>query len=97
MSSADVAKWYTQEATLFYTNTKQTAASSSLNDPYTTRLISWYPEGYMPGELLGRDEDLIIDSPRNALLCAPTSRTDRTIPRIIRGKACQGNAYRDRQ
>ena len=80
--SADVAKWYTQEATLFYTNTKQTAASSSLNDPYTTRLISWYPEGYMPGELLGRDEDLIIDSPRNALLCAPTSRTDRTIPRI---------------
>lgn len=38
--SADVAKWYTQEETLFYTNTKQTAASNSLRDPYTTHLIS---------------------------------------------------------
>lgn len=36
----------------------------------------------MPGEILGREEDLIIDSPRNALLCAPTSRTDNSIPRI---------------
>ena len=80
--SADVAKWYTQEATIFYTNTKQTAASNTLRNPYTTRLISWYPEGYMPGEILGLDEELIIDSPRNALLCAPTSRTDNSIPRI---------------
>ena len=80
--SADVAKWYTQEATIFYTNTKQTAASNTLCNPYTTRLISWYPEGYMPGEILGLDEELIIDSPRNALLCAPTSRTDNSIPRI---------------
>lgn len=36
----------------------------------------------MPGEILGREEDLIIDSPRNALLCAPASRTDNSIPRI---------------
>jgi len=80
--SADVTKWYTQEATIYYTNTLKTALSNSFRDPYATRLISWYPEGSMPGEILGRDEDLIIDSPRNSYLYSPTSRTTSSVPRV---------------
>ena len=80
--SADITKWYTQEITMYYTDTKKSALSSTIRDPYTTRLISWYPEGYMPGEIIGRSDDLIIDSPRNSFLVSPTSSTTKNIPRI---------------
>ena len=80
--SADIAKWYTQEITMYYTDTKRSALSSNIRDPFATRLISWYPEGNMPGEILGRDEDLVIDSPRNSYLVSPTSSTRNSIPRI---------------
>ena len=80
--SADIAKWFTQEITMYYTDTKKTALSSNIRDPFATRLISWYPEGYMPGEILGTDEDYIIDSPRNSYMVSPTSTTRNSIPRI---------------
>ena len=80
--SADIAKWFTQEITMYYTDTKKSALSSNIRDPFATRLISWYPEGYMPGEILGRADDLIIDSPRNSYLVSPTSATNNSIPRI---------------
>lgn len=80
--SADINAWYTQEITMYYTDTKNSELSSSMRDPYTTRLISWYPEGYMPGDILGRDEDYIIDSPKNAFLVSPTQTTRTSIPRI---------------
>lgn len=80
--SADINQWYTQEITMYYTDTKKTALSSNIRDPFATRLISWYPEGYMPGEILGRTEDYIIDSPRNSYLVSPTSTTRNSIPRI---------------
>ena len=80
--SADVAKWYTQEISMYYTDTKQTALSNNIRDPFATRLISWYPEGNMPGEILGRSDDYIIDSPRNSYLVSPTSTTRNSIPRI---------------
>ena len=80
--SADIAKWFTQEITMYYTDTKKSALSSNIRDPFATRLISWYPEGYMPGEILGRADDLIIDSPRNSYLVSPTSTTRNSIPRI---------------
>ena len=80
--SADIAKWYTQEITMYYTDTKRSALSSSIRDPFATRLISWYPEGYMPGEILGQSEDYIIDSPRNSYLVSPTSTTRNSTPRI---------------
>ncbi len=80
--SADVAKWFTQEVTMYYTDTKRSALSSNIRDPFATRLISWYPEGNMPGEILGRNEDLVIDSPRNSYLVSPTSSTRNSIPRI---------------
>lgn len=80
--SADIAKWYTQEISMYYTDTKSTALSSNIRDPFATRLISWYPEGYMPAEILGTSEDYIIDSPRNSYLISPTSTTRNSTPRI---------------
>lgn len=80
--SADINKWYTQELTMYYTNTKRSALSSNIRDPFATRLISWYPEGYMPADILGTTEDYIIDSPRNSYLVSPTSSTVNSIPRI---------------
>ena len=80
--SADITKWYTQEITMYYTDTKRSALSSNIRDPFATRLISWYPEGNMPGDILGRSEDLVIDSPRNSYLVSPTSSTRNSIPRI---------------
>ena len=80
--SADVAKWFTQEISMYYTDTKKTALSNNIRDPFATRLISWYPEGYMPADILGTSEDMIIDSPRNSYLVSPTSTTRNSIPRI---------------
>ena len=67
---------------MYYTDTKRSALSNNIRDPFATRLISWYPEGYMPGEILGTSEDYIIDSPRNSYLISPTSTTRNSTPRI---------------
>lgn len=80
--SADIAKWYTQEVSMYYTDTKRSELSDNIRDPFATRLISWYPEGYMPGEYIRQSEDLIIDSPRNSYLISPTSTKRNSIPRI---------------
>ena len=80
--SADITKWYTQEITMYYTDTKRTALSNNIRDPFATRLISWYPEGNMPADILNKSEDYIVDSPRNSYLVSPTSTTRNTIPRI---------------
>ena len=80
--SADITKWFTQEATIIYTNTQSQSLTGSIRDVYATRLVSWYPEGYMPKEIIGTEEDLIIDSPRNALEIANTANTTVSKPRI---------------
>ena len=80
--SADIAKWYTQEITMYYTDTKRTALSNNIRDPFATRLISWYPEGNMPADILNKSQDYIVDSPRNSYLVSPTSTTRNSIPRI---------------
>ncbi|MCH5329315.1 MAG: TonB-dependent receptor [Alistipes sp.] len=80
--SGDITKWFTQEASMFYTNTQRSALSSSIRDPFATRLISWYPEGYMPAEILGTDHDYILDSPRNSYMVSPTSKTTTSLPRM---------------
>ncbi|MCM1110648.1 MAG: TonB-dependent receptor [Clostridium sp.] len=82
--SGDITSWFTQELSMFYTNTTQSALSGNIRDPFALRLISYYPtKGYMPAEYLtNSDEDLIIDSPYNSYLVSPTSTTTRSIPRI---------------
>lgn len=81
--SADITKWYTQELTMYYTDTKRTGLVGNIRDPFATRLISWYPEGSMPKEIIGSEEDLIIDSPRNSYLVSPVSSTNSSIPRFM--------------
>lgn len=81
--SADITDWYTQELTMYYTDTKTTALFANIRDPFATRLISWYPEGYMPKEIIGTEKDLIIDSPRNSYLISPISTANRSVPRIM--------------
>lgn len=77
--SADITDWYTQELTMYYTDTKSTGLIGNIRDPFATRLISWYPEGYMPKEIIGTEKDLIIDSPKNSYLISPifTSNSNR--------------------
>lgn len=81
--SSDITKWYTQELTMYYTDTKRTGLVGNIRDPFATRLISWYPEGSMPKEIIGSEEDLIIDSPRNSYLVSPVSSTNSSIPRFM--------------
>ena len=81
--SADITKWYTQELTMYYTDTKRTDLVGNIRDPFATRLISWYPEGYMPKDIIGGGEDLIIDSPRNSYQVSPVSTSNNSVPRFM--------------
>lgn len=80
--SSDVTKWFTQEATIFYTDESRSEITSTFRDPYSVKLINWYPEGYMPKEIIGTTEDLLIDSPRNACLHQPAATSLTSTPRI---------------
>ena len=46
--SADITKWFTQEATFSYAHSKNMEPKSALGAIYSTRLASFYPEGNMP-------------------------------------------------
>ena len=81
--SADITKWFTQEANLFYTSQTKSAIVDTFRSPYTVRLISWYPEGYMPKEIIGTQEDIMLDTPLNACLYQPSSTAVTSTPRIV--------------
>ena len=80
--AADINSWLTTEVNVHYTSKARTSLATSIRDPFAVRLINWYPEGYMPKEIIGQDEDLIIDTPRNTYLVSPTQINDVSIPRI---------------
>ncbi|MGN0195002.1 MAG: SusC/RagA family TonB-linked outer membrane protein [Candidatus Cryptobacteroides sp.] len=80
--SSDVTGWFTQEATFYYTDQERSDIVTTFRSPYSVKLINWYPEGYMPKEITGADEDLLIDSPRNACLYQPASKSSSSIPRV---------------
>lgn len=82
--AADVQKWYTQEATFTYTNSTQQAPQNigNMNGFYSTRLINYYPEGRIPGSILGIQEDLPSQTPLNMLTYAPTSLVEKSMPRV---------------
>lgn len=81
--SADVNRWFTQEASLFYTNTERSSIMAVFRDVYSVRLPGWYPEGYMPGEVVGSKDDLLLDSPRNGCLYQPADRKQNSSPRVM--------------
>lgn len=80
--SADVTPWFTQEATLSYSGRRTTNIMSVFRDVYSVRLPNWYPEGYMPASIIGTEEDLLIDSPRNGCLYQPTDLSVNSTPRL---------------
>ena len=45
-------------------------------------LYKYYPEGNMPAEIIGTDEELPTQTPMNMIRYAPVSTTRTAIPRI---------------
>ncbi len=82
--SADVNKWFTQEVSLLYTdaNKKSPQNVGNMSGFYTTRLVSYYPEGNIPGSILGIDEDLPSQTPSNMLSLAPVSYQNTSVTRV---------------
>lgn len=82
--SADVLKWFTQEITVSYSDAKKKMPErvGNMVDFYSTRLVQYYPEGNMPAEIIGTDEELPTQTPMNMIRYAPVSTTRTAIPRI---------------
>lgn len=82
--SADVNKWFTQEVSLLYTDADKKSPQNvgNMNGFYSTRLVSYYPEGNIPGSILGIDEDLPSQTPVNMLLLAPVQYTNTAVTRV---------------
>ena len=77
--SADITPWYTQEATISYSDALTTNPENG--SWYTTRLINYYPS-YFPGETVGRDHDVLSQVPASQLQQVPTSESRTAISRI---------------
>lgn len=83
--SADLLKWFTQEVTITYADSKKKMPQNigNMNGFYSTRLVNYYPEGMMPGELIGSDVDLPTQTPANMVRYAPVSNTNTSVPRVF--------------
>lgn len=82
--SADITKWFTQEATLSYAHSKRNMIVSQGGGLYTTRLNSYYPEGTMPeGYGLGNDDNLPFFTPRNQIETANPYTNLNDNPRVF--------------
>lgn len=77
--SADITKWFTQEATFTYSDATQTDPQGSF---YTTRLINYYPS-YFPGETVGRDHDVLSQVPASQLQQVPVTTTKTAVTRLF--------------
>lgn len=82
--SADLLKWFTQEVNISYSDAKKRMPQNvgNMSGFYTTRLVSYYPEGNIPGEILGIEGDYPSQTPTNMLRYAPVSTKRTAIPRI---------------
>lgn len=80
--SADITKWFTQEATVSYSNTRKSMPKSTL-DFYSTRLVNFYPEGNFPAEWGNSDTDLPTFTGKNQILWANPETTKRDNTRIL--------------
>lgn len=82
--SADVTGWFTQELDIRYSQSdKHYPKSPNGGGYYDTRLISYYPEGNMPGEFINSPVDLPTITPRNLIYLSNTERTVVDNPRIF--------------
>lgn len=82
--SADIAKWFTQEAALSYAHSKRNMVVSQGGGLWSTRLVSYYPEGTMPeGYGLGPDANLPFFTFRNQIEMAQPYKDVDDNPRIF--------------
>lgn len=83
--SADVTKWFTQEATVNYAHSKKTNPSSPAGGIYNLRLQSFQPEGVMPEEadLIGGAAGLPFQTPRNEIMNSNPAKKVYDNPRIF--------------
>lgn len=83
--SADVTKWFTQEATFSYAHSKNMEPKSALGAVYSTRLASFYPEGNMPAEISNAtaDNGLPFFTPANQIAWSNPAKTLYDNPRIF--------------
>lgn len=81
--SADVTKWFTQEATFSYAHSDNKIPKSALGAVYSTRLGSFYPEGYMPAGISDQAEGLPFFTPSNQIHWSNPEKTLTDNPRIF--------------
>lgn len=81
--SADIVKWFTQEATFKYAHSKNMLPSSALGGIYGTRLASFYPEGTMPEGISDAATGLPFFTPANQIKWSNPSKTLYDNPRIF--------------
>lgn len=81
--SADITKWFTQEATFTYANSRKLLPASALGAIYSTRLASFYPEGTMPEEIDERGAGLPFFTSANQIFWSNPSTTKTDNPRIF--------------
>lgn len=81
--SANITKWFTQEATFSYAHSKNMTPKSALGAVYSTRLASFYPEGDMPAGISDAGEGLPFFTPANQIRWSNPAKTLYDNPRIF--------------
>lgn len=81
--SADITKWYTQEANISYAHSERSLPSSALGAIYSLRLPSFYPEGMIPSFISGVDQDLPSFTSKNQIEWSNPSTHKKDNPRIF--------------
>lgn len=82
--SADITKWFSQEATFSYAHSKNMEPKSALGAIYSTRLASFYPEGNMPEGMSDATSDgLPFFTPANQIRWSNPAKTLYDNPRIF--------------
>lgn len=81
--SADITKWFTQEATLSYSHRNEQMPSSALGALYSTRLASFYPEGNMPEGIDEVSTGLPFFTSANQIKWSNVSKSINDNPRIF--------------
>ncbi|WP_447640029.1 MULTISPECIES: SusC/RagA family TonB-linked outer membrane protein [Chitinophagaceae] len=81
--SADMTPWYTQELDIKYAQATKRMPTDEAGGLYSLRLVSYYPEGNMPGSLmLNTTTDYPLNTPKNIVLNSNTNNTIVNTPRI---------------
>lgn len=81
--SADMTDWFTQELDIKFAKSKNTMPVGRGNNIFNMRLINYYPEGMLPGSLTLTGNEAPLFTPRNLILYANKTNTERNNPRIF--------------